>query len=359
MQLIEVGGSRPYPVYVGEGLLAQLGALYRRQGLHGRALLVTDEVVAKLYGPRALRSLEAHDIEVKAVGVPAGERSKSLEMVDQLYERLIRGGFERDAVVLALGGGVVGDLAGFVAATYLRGVALVQVPTTLLAQVDSAIGGKTGVNHALGKNLIGAFHPPRLVVADLATLNTLPARERRSGLAEVIKYGLIADRALVERLESALDELLLGAGPWEPIVTRCAQIKAEIVAQDERETGLRRVLNFGHTLGHALEALTDYAHFTHGEAVLWGMLGEAFLSFRYGSLSELEFVTIRRLLEGIEKPPLPVLTPEALVTQVRRDKKNRQGRLVLSWLKHIGRCEPGPIEPEQLVTVLDFWGRYA
>ncbi len=359
MQLIEVAGSSNYPVYIGDGLLAQLGGLYRRHGLRGRALLVTDERVAELYGDQALKSLAANDIEARAVGVPAGETSKSLEIADLIYERLIQNGFERDAVVIALGGGVVGDLAGFVAATYLRGVGLVQVPTTLLAQVDSAVGGKTGVNHPLGKNLIGAFHSPKLVVADLAALKTLPEQERRSGFAEVIKYGLIGDRALFDQLEAELDELLLGTGGLERVVARCVEIKARIVAADEREASERKALNFGHTLGHALEALTEYQHFTHGEAVLWGMLGEAYLSFRYGALREMEFVRIRRLLERVERPPLPEISPEALLAHARRDKKNQGGRVVMCWLRHIGSCQAGPVDPDQLVRALDFWERVA
>jgi len=345
----------PYPVYIGSGLLPQLGSLYRRHGLGGRALLVSDETVLELYADTVLDSLKANDVEPIPVGIPAGEASKSLHMADQLYERLIRHRFERNAVIVALGGGVVGDLAGFVAATYLRGVSLIQLPTTLLAQVDSAIGGKTGVNHSLGKNLIGAFYAPSLVVADLGTLASLPQREWRSGLAEVIKYGLIADRALFEQTEALVGKLDARAPELESLVSRCVSIKAEVVGEDEREAGRRKVLNFGHTLGHALESITEYKHFRHGEAVLWGMLGEAFLSQRFGALPEMEFVRIRRLLSRLEKPALPDLDEQTLLAHVQRDKKNQDGRVHMVWLRHIGKCQVQPIDAKQLREVIGFW----
>lgn len=357
MQIVNVQGDADYPVYIGAGLLKQIGGIYRQRGLPGRALIISDETVIEHYGQSTLDSLKANDIESITVAVPPGEGSKTLEMANQLYERLICNRFQRDAVVIALGGGVVGDLAGFVAATFLRGVKLVQVPTTLLAQVDSAIGGKTGINHRLGKNLIGAFYPPVMVVADLNTLGTLPARQWRSGMAEVLKYGLIADRALFDELEGSLEQLLNGSGQLESLVTRCVQIKAEVVAKDEREAGLRKILNFGHTLGHALESISDYQRFHHGEAILWGMLGEAYLSYRFGHLPEMEFVRVQRLLSRVEKPPLPDLEPGAFLDHVRRDKKNQDGRVHVVWLRHIGACQAGPIDNDALLSVLGFWDR--
>lgn len=358
MQLVQVkSASAAYPVYIGQGLLNQVGGLYRRHGLKGRALVVSDETVLGLYGEAVLQALSGSDIETVCVAVPPGETSKCMEVADGLYEQLIRHRFDRDAVVVAVGGGVVGDLAGFVAATYVRGVSLVQVPTSLLAQVDSAVGGKVGVNHRLGKNLIGAFHAPALVISDLESLQSLPPREWNCGLAEAIKYGLIADRALFEQLERSYKRLRADPVELEALVTRCVHIKAQVVAQDEREAGPRKVLNFGHTLGHALESLTDYRHFNHGEAVLWGMLGEAFLSYRFGALSEMDFVRVRRLILQLEMPALPALGARTLLEHVQRDKKNREGRIHMAWLRHIGSCAIEPITPEQMLSVLDFWQR--
>jgi len=358
VQVVNVKAGSDYPVYIGSGLLPQLGSLYRRHGLHGRALLVSDETVFKRYGQTALDSLKASEVEAQTAVVPPGEGSKSLTLVDDLYECLIRHRFHRTAVVVALGGGVVGDLTGFVAATYLRGVTLVQVPTTLLAQVDSSVGGKTGVNHVLGKNLIGAFYTPSFVLADLDVLTSLPPREWYSGMAEVIKYGLIADRKLFDGVERFLTPQRPGA-ELEALVTRCVQIKAEVVAKDEREAGLRKSLNFGHTLGHALESLTAYHHFRHGEAVLWGMLGEAYLSYRYGALSEMEFLRIYRLLGQVKRPALPALKPDTFLEHVRRDKKNQDGHIHAVWLRHIGSCYVEPVSEDQLLNVLGFWSREA
>jgi 3-dehydroquinate synthase len=231
----------------------------------------------------------------------------------------------------------------------------VQAPTTLLAQVDSSVGGKTGVNHKLGKNLIGAFYSPDLVVADIATLNSLPNREWRSGLAEVIKYGLIADRNLFDQIETLLPDLNPHHPELESIISRCVEIKADVVAADERESGLRKILNFGHTLGHALESYTNYEYFRHGEAVLWGMLGEAFLSHHFGQLREMEVMRIRHLISRLEIPPLPPLDTDTFLDHARRDKKNRDGKIHILWLKHIGECESGPIESDKLLQVLSFW----
>lgn len=355
MQVVNVSGSSPYPVYIGSGLLRQLGSLYRRHDLSGRAFIISDESVINLYSDAVIKSLKASDVEPITVGVPPGETSKNLDMADQLYERLIKNRYQRNDVVVALGGGVVGDLAGFVAATYQRGVPLIQIPTTLLAQVDSSVGGKTGVNHRLGKNLIGAFYSPSLVVADLSTLKTLPKREWNSGMAEVIKYGLIADRTLYGRIESQIETLNAGDPELELIIHRCVEIKADVVGKDEKENDLRKILNFGHTLGHALESMTEYQHFLHGEAIYWGMLGEAYLSFKYGHLAEMEFVRIKRLINRIEKPGLPVIDSDAFLDHVYRDKKNRDGRIHMAWLRNIGQCRPDPIEPDKLLTVLDFW----
>jgi len=248
--------------------LAQLGKACARLGLGHRCAVISDTNVAPRYGKAVQRVLSQAGFDSRLVTVPAGETAKSLRTVRFCYDELAARRLERKSFIVALGGGVVGDLAGFVAATYLRGVAFVQVPTTLLAQVDSSVGGKVGVNLKAGKNLVGAFYQPRLVLCDLTTLGTLPSREYRSGLAEVIKYGIIYDAALFERLERDLPQLL----EREPktlteVVARCCDIKAEVVGQDETESGLRAILNFGHTVGHALEAISHYGKYLHGEAI--------------------------------------------------------------------------------------------
>jgi len=251
--------ERSYPVYLEAGALERLGELYARHGLGERAAIITDRTVEKLYARRALQALKEAGVDAQVIPVPPGESSKSLEWADRLYTRLLWGQFDREAVVVAVGGGVVGDLAGFVAATYLRGVRWVQVPTTLLAQADASVGGKTGINHRLGKNLIGAFHQPQFVLVDPRVLETLPERERWSGAAEIVKAGLIRDAGLFELLEGRLEELVQ-RGDWdfvEEVLARAVQVKARIVSEDEREvTGARALLNFGHTVGHALEAAT-------------------------------------------------------------------------------------------------------
>ncbi|TMA96851.1 MAG: 3-dehydroquinate synthase, partial [Deltaproteobacteria bacterium] len=262
-------GARSYPVVIGAGLLAEVGPRLAAAGYRGRCALVTSERVGALYREPVAASLGQAGFAPVAVEIPDGEEHKNLAWLA-----------ERRSPLIALGGGVVGDLAGFAASTLLRGLPLVQVPTTLLAQVDAAIGGKTGINHALGKNLIGAFHQPRLVVIDVATLRTLPRREFVAGLAEVIKYGVIRDAELFATLEARLEALLgLEEAVLVPVVAACCRHKAAVVAADEREEGGERaVLNFGHTVGHALEVLTEYRRLLHGEAVAIGMVAAARVS---------------------------------------------------------------------------------
>jgi len=261
---------------------------------------------------------------------------------------------------VAVGGGVVGDLAGFVAATYLRGIRWVQVPTTLLAQVDASVGGKTGINHRLGKNLIGAFHQPRFVLIDPQVLETLPERERRSGIAEIVKAGLIRDEALFALLEERLEELIRLQDPRrvEEVIGRAVAIKAQIVSEDEREvTGTRALLNFGHTVGHALEAATQYKHLTHGEAVLWGMLAEAHLSYRLQKLSRGELRRVQELLGRLPRPPLPEgLDIDTLMEYMYRDKKARGRRLRVVVLGGIGRAEVTEAPEEELREALQALG---
>ncbi|MGE0460969.1 MAG: 3-dehydroquinate synthase [Vicinamibacterales bacterium] len=325
---IEVAASAgAYPVLVGAGALDGLESLLDAEGLGPQRLVVSSPAVWALQGERVRSILKGKARE--PVLVPDGERSKTIQTVGRVYDALIKASADRSVVIVALGGGVIGDLVGFAAATYLRGVRLVHLPTTLLAQVDSAIGGKVGVNHPLGKNLIGAFHPPRLVVVDPLVLSTLPRREFRAGLYEVIKYGVIADAALFARVRTTRDALFAHEpGALESVVGSSCRIKAEIVSRDERESGLRRILNFGHTVGHALEAATDYRRFRHGEAVAYGMLTAAALGARRGITDADTASAIRDLvLELGPLPPVADLKATDVVAATRRDKKVVAGTL--------------------------------
>ncbi|MBM4296341.1 MAG: 3-dehydroquinate synthase, partial [Deltaproteobacteria bacterium] len=284
MQTLNVNlGARSYPIYVGEAIMARAGEFLTEAGLRGKVGVVSNPTVAQLYLDPIHKALSQTGFEVVPILVPDGEAHKNIHSLQTIYDRLIAARLERKSCVLALGGGVIGDLAGFAAATYLRGVPYVQVPTTLLAQVDSSVGGKTAIDHAQGKNLIGAFYQPKLVLIDVAALKTLPRREMIAGLAEVIKYGVIEDAALFAALESGIDKLVqLDSELLIQTIATCCAIKARVVEADEREDDYRAVLNFGHTIGHALEAVTGYSEFLHGEAVGVGMVKAAALSAQQG-----------------------------------------------------------------------------
>jgi len=335
-------GSHAHPVHVGTGLLDRLGELARAAGLTpGRAALITDANVARLYGARAAASLAAAGFAAATIEVAAGEASKSLATLEQVYDQLAAASLDRTSAVFALGGGVVGDLAGFAAATYLRGLAVVQVPTTMTAQVDSALGGKTGVNLHAAKNLVGAFHQPRLIVADVTTLLTLPEREFREGLAEVIKYGAIMDAPMVAALETAMPAIL-ARDPEQlgRIVDQSLRHKAAVVASDEREGGLRKVLNFGHTIGHALEASAGYGSYFHGEAVAIGMVAAANLSRVHAGLSAAEADRLTRLIEATG---LPTQMPSAWCGEeferaLKLDKKRAGAAIEFVLLDRLGHA---------------------
>ena len=330
-------GSRSYPIDIGVGLIG-LSALYAPHLKGGSAAIVTDEVVAPLYLESVRKALEG--ARITEIVVPKGEQEKSWQTLNQVFDALLKARCGRDTLVVALGGGVVGDLAGFAAAVYQRGVAFVQVPTTLLAQVDSSVGGKTAINHALGKNMIGAFHQPCAVVADVAVLDTLPDRELRAGLAEVIKHAVALDVPVMEWLEKNIEKLL--ARERDALVyavRRCCELKAGIVASDEREAGVRALLNFGHTFGHAIEAGAGYGTWLHGEAIAAGMVMGAELSMRLGLIGRVEVERLRKLIARAGLPVKgPVLAPEKLMALMALDKKAAQGKVRFVLLEGIGRA---------------------
>ncbi|MCR4439890.1 MAG: 3-dehydroquinate synthase [bacterium] len=340
METIEVKvGTGSYPVHVEMGLLARVGELLAPCLVGRRVALVTDSHVAPLYGPQVSPSLRAAGVEVTQYAVPAGEASKSLRSCQWLWGKLIEDRLDRSATVVALGGGVVGDLAGFVASTYLRGVRLVQIATTLIAQVDSALGGKTGINHPAAKNVIGTFYHPCCVLIDPTVLATLKRRDLRAGFAEVLKYAIVAHPALFQVLQEKLEALLSfqdeKALAW--VISECCQVKARIVSRDEREQGMRRVLNFGHTIGHALEAATRFRVLRHGEAVLVGMRGAAWLSAQRGLLADEQFRAVIKLLNRLPcSVDLSRVAPSAVMEFVAADKKHYARALHFVGLRGIG-----------------------
>ena len=319
-------GDRTSAILIGEGIVDRLSVLLDAQSIGARRFIVSSPVIWSIVGPQIQRALgDGGD----AILIPDGERFKNLQSVSRIYEALIRANADRGSALIAIGGGVIGDTAGFAAATYLRGITLVHVPTTLLAQVDSSIGGKVGVNHTLGKNLIGAFHQPALVTIDPLLLRTLPRREFRSGLYEVVKYGMIASRALFERVARDTKPIFdRNPAVLGPAIVESARIKADVVSKDEREGGLRRILNYGHTVGHALEAVTKYRRFLHGEAIAYGMLAAADLAVARGALAERERHALVQVIALLG--PLPAISDLSIgevLEAVRRDKKVVHGRL--------------------------------
>ena len=346
MRIVQVPlGHRSYAIKVGGGLLSRLGAECARLKLGQRCAVITDSNVGKHFAKAALKSLSASGFEPVFISVPAGEKSKRLAVVEKCCDQLAAHRLERKSFIVALGGGVVGDLAGFVAATYLRGILFVQVPTTLLAQVDSSVGGKTGVNLRAGKNLVGAFYQPQLVLCDLDALKTLPRREYVSGLAEVIKYGIIYDAILFAQLERNLPKLLqrdaatLAAG-----IARCCEIKADVVGQDETESGLRAILNFGHTIGHAIENSSGYGKFLHGEAIAIGQVAAARLSQKILGLPSGEVERIGTLFARAGLPVKIKLNParrRKFFAAMKLDKKVNAGEIKFVLVEKIGKVAWG------------------
>jgi 3-dehydroquinate synthase len=331
-------GDRSYPIYIGSGLLDQAG-LYARHIKGKQILVVTNEMVAPLYLDKVLAQLKSY--QTAQVILPDGERHKSLEVLKQIFDTLLQNKFGRNATLIALGGGVIGDMGGFAAACYQRGIPFIQIPTTLLAQVDSSVGGKTGVNHPLGKNMVGAFYQPQCVITDTDVLDTLDDRQIAAGLAEVIKYGLIRDAEFFGWLEDNMDTLLTrDKQTLAYAIERSCLNKAQVVAEDETETGVRATLNLGHTFGHAIETGVGYGEYLHGEAVAIGICQAADLSRRKGWLTEKDVEKIVALLKRAGLPIFPPneLSPEQFVQLMSVDKKNIDGQIRLILLKAIGQA---------------------
>jgi len=349
-------GERSYPILIGPGLLGQPGKLspYIKGS---RVLVVTNEVVAPLYLEALMASLQAAgNVQVDTLVLPDGEHTKTLATLQLIYDALLSNRHERSTTLIALGGGVTGDITGFAAATYQRGVNFIQVPTTLLAQVDSSVGGKTGVNHALGKNMIGAFYQPQCVLVDIDVLSTLSARELRAGMAEVIKYGLLGNYEFFVWLEQHIEALLTGdADLLTQAVKICCEEKARIVAADEREGGMRALLNLGHTFGHAIEAAMGYGNWLHGEAVATGMVMAADLSRRMGWIGADDAARARELVvrAGLPVCPPPEMTADQFMSLMAVDKKVQSGKVRFVLLRGLGGAViESEIEPTSLQQTL-------
>lgn len=331
--------ERRYPILIGNGLLQDERSYPVKRG--ERVMIVTNPTVAQFYLDTVTFALKKRGCEVDHVLLPDGEKYKTLESLNLIFTALLQGNHGRDTTIIALGGGVIGDVAGFAAASYQRGVRLIQIPTTLLSQVDSSVGGKTAVNHELGKNMIGAFYQPSMVIIDTHTLDTLPKREVNAGLAEVIKYGAILDYEFFEWLEAHIDELVaLNNESLQHCIARCCQIKADVVARDETEKGDRALLNLGHTFGHAIETHLGYGNWLHGEAVSTGMMIAAALSEQLGDISVADVSRLEKLLA---RANLPTLSPDSMqledyLPHMMRDKKVLAGKLRLVLLKSLGQA---------------------
>jgi 3-dehydroquinate synthase len=332
-------GERSYPIHIGAGLLDD-ARLYAPHVRGRRIAVVTNAVVAPLYLERVRKAVEQAGQPMAVIVVEDGEQAKSWATLDRVFDGLLAAHCGRDSVIVALGGGVVGDLAGFAAATYQRGIPFIQVPTTLLAQVDSSVGGKTAINHARGKNMVGAFHQPLAVIADVATLDTLPDRELRAGIAEVIKHGFVLDPGFIGWLEANIEKLLArDRTALGHAVRRSCELKAKVVAADEREGGLRAILNFGHTFGHAIEAGVGYGEWLHGEAVATGMVMAAELSVRAGTLRREDAERVRALIARAGLPVQgPTLAIDRYLELMQVDKKASGGKIRFVLLEGLGRA---------------------
>ncbi|MFA6468625.1 MAG: 3-dehydroquinate synthase [Bacteroidota bacterium] len=333
-------GNRSYPIYIGSGLLTTAGTIFRKHNISRSVVIITDQTVASRYLPLVRKSLLSKKFSVHTIILPSGEGQKSLGTAKRIYSELLERNMERSSTIVALGGGVIGDLAGFIAATYQRGIGFVQIPTTLLAQVDSSVGGKVGINHPLAKNMIGAFYQPKFVLADTSVLATLPKREMISGLGEVVKYGIILDKKFFSFVEKNLEKALSrDQSVLAKMIRRSCALKSSVVARDEKEDHLRAILNFGHTIGHALEQAGKFGILKHGEAILYGMVAEAYIACAMGMLSIQE---LERIEFMVNRLPIPFLTSlklnsSALLATMRKDKKTKNGVLRMPLPNSIGK----------------------
>lgn len=352
MRTVKVNlGDKSYDIVIGHDLKQQIMDFIRRCRFSRKALLITDTNIAPLYGEKVQAVLNEAGLDAKIAVIDAGEQSKSLACAETLYTQAIEHGLDRKSPVIALGGGVVGDLAGFIAATFMRGVPFIQMPTSLLAQVDSSVGGKVAVNHALGKNLIGAFYQPKAVFMDLDMMKSLPQREIATGLGEVVKYGYIYDRDFYEYLLAHKDEILnLNSNAVSHIIARSCEIKADVVSQDEKESGLRAILNFGHTLAHAIEKETQYKKYNHGEAVAIGMVGAAKISAKLGMIDEKIVDDMEKLLAMFNLPQKAEnCRAENIYADIFHDKKTVNGTVNWVLLQDIGKVCISKDVPEKIV----------
>jgi len=359
--------ERSYEIFVGTEILPDLGKLIATEEWGKEIFIITDPLVNDLYGDALRKGMKA--LNVRSIEIPRGERYKNLKVASKIYDQLAKQSAPRDSLIIAFGGGVIGDLAGFAAATYMRGINYIQVPTTLLAQVDAAIGGKTGVNHAKGKNLIGSFYQPKQVFIDIQTLTTLPARELRTGLAEVVKYGVMEDADFFKFLEAnshhlntkafeAPDTLRAALKVWQIIVTESAKIKARVVEKDETESGHRMVLNLGHTIGHAIETLTKYKEYNHGEAVAMGLVAAAKIASRMKMIGDEAVNRIKSLLEKLGLPTeIEGLAANKIYKTLMIDKKVRSGKLLFVLPEKIGKVViKNNVSPKLIKQVLKEMG---
>lgn len=350
-------GERSYPIHIGSGLIDQ-AELYEKHLKGSFTAVVTNETVAPLYADRVMKTLESLGQKVRLVVLPDGEVYKTWETLQKIFDALLESGADRKSTLVALGGGVIGDMTGFAAACYMRGIRFIQVPTTLLSQVDSSVGGKTGINHPLGKNMVGAFYQPQAVIADLQTLQTLPPKELAAGLAEVIKHGAIADAQFFQWMEANIDALnACDPNAMEHAVLRSCEIKSNVVAQDEKEGGVRATLNFGHTFGHAIEAGMGYGEWLHGEAVGCGMVMAADLSVRVGQLQTEEAARLKKLVAALKLPTVPPrLGLERYMDLMSVDKKAEGGEVRYILLNGIGRSTIKVIDDQLVAQTLEATG---
>jgi 3-dehydroquinate synthase len=346
-------GERSYPIHIGSQLLDQAG-LYKKHIKGTFTAVVTNETVAPLYADRVVKTLEGIGQKVKLIVLPDGEAFKTWEVLQKIFDGLLENSADRKTTLVALGGGVIGDMTGFAAACFMRGIRFIQVPTTLLSQVDSSVGGKTGINHPLGKNMVGAFHQPQAVIADLDTLKTLPPEELAAGLAEVIKHGAIADPEFLSWIEKSQDAL----NNCDPVamefaVRRSCEIKSQVVAQDEKEGGIRAILNFGHTFGHAIEAGMGYGSWLHGQAVGCGMVMAADLSVRVGLLSNADASRLKKIIQALHLPTQPPkLGVDRFMELMSVDKKAEGGEVRYILLNGLGQAKIQKVDDDLVIQTL-------